>query len=327
MKTVIYLFLGAVCYFGTIRVNAQNLQPDLGINLQVNIPPTNTEYIGLTSLYVQPVYNQDFQYRSYLVGLFNKNVYTFVNSVQESQMYVTYSVNRTVKRVVKASSSNHTSTDKQGNTVTTTTYKYDGAEDLTIVMELLLSNGVSIKKYTGTASCDVSGTSTSNYQAALNEYNKNLDKKIMEQAQSQLSAKYGQMANDYLIGFRTVGLYAIGVKSRKQDYSDINEASELMKKWLVSSPTDLSGAEVVRATQIYDAALIEHEPENKKARIDNEVAAVCFYEKACMEFILQHYRAAEELILKSEALDPKIHYSQEGMKDVLQLMKERKVFN
>lgn len=327
MKKAVYLFLGAVCCFNTFTSKAQNLQPDLGINLQVNIPPTNTEHIGLTSLYVQPVNNQDFQYRSYVVGLFNKNVYTFVNTVQESQMYVTYTVNRTLKRTAKASSTQNTTTDKQGNKVTTTTYKYDGAEDITVTMELLLSNGVAIKRYTGTASCDVNGTSTSNYQSALNEYNNNMSKKIMEQAQSQLSAKYNQMANEYLIGFRTVGLFAIGVKSRKQDYSDINEAAEGMKKWLNSSPTDMSAAEVVRATQIYDAAMTEHEPENKKARIDNEVAAVCLYEKACMEFILQHYRAAEELILKSEALDPKIHYSQEGMKDVLTLMKERKVFN
>ena len=77
---------------------------------------------------------------------------------------------------------------------------------------------------------------------------------------------------------------------------------------------------------MFQLFLLEYEPTNK-ARVDNEIAAVVYYEKACMEFLVKNYRKAEELILKSEELDKRIHYSQEAMKNTLALMKERKVFN
>ena len=38
------------------------------------------------------------------------------------------------------------------------------------------------------------------------------------------------------------------------------------------------------------------------------------------------YKKAQELILKSEELDRRIHFTQEGLKDALKLMQERKMF-
>ena len=325
MKTKFYLIL-LLC--ATVnKLTAQNLKPDFVSSVNVNIPPTNTDYIGLTKIYIQPNYNEDQRYRSTLAGKINTNVYTIEGTMEASELYFTYDVQRYWKKNTVASSSNSTSTNKSGQQVTTTTYRYDGTEEIRLILRLYQANGVMLSEASDRNQINHSGTSTGSYQAALNVYNQNRDKNNIQAIENLIGTQFDKIANQFLFTSRTVSFYSIGVKSHKQDYSDMNMAAEYMTKWLASNPTDMSSPDVIEANKIYDMALLEYEPDTKKARVDNEIAATIYYEKACMEFILQHYRKAEELILKSEELDGKIHHSQEAMKDVLALMKQRKVFN
>lgn len=325
MKAKFYLILLLV-FFSANSFYAQNLKPDLAATVNVSIPPTNTEYIGLTRLFIVSNFEEDQRYPSFLAQKINRSVYTLETSQQDAEMYFTYEVYRNWKKYTVASYTQSTSTDKKGNSVTTTTYRYDGEEEIQFVLRLYLANGTILSQSSNRTRATYYGTSTSSYQAALNDYNNYRDKKTIETIEGLISSQYDKIANEYLFTERSVFMYSIGVKSRKHDFSDMNVAAEYMKNWLASSPTDLNAPDVIEANKLYDAVLLEYEPTNK-ARVDNEIAAVVYYEKACMEFMVKNYRKAEELILKSEELDKRIHHSQEGMKNTLALMKERKVFN
>ncbi len=326
MKILALAAFIAPCFlFNTIQ--AQNLKPERAVSLKIDIPPVNLDYIGNTRIYVDPMSNDVYNIRGMFIQKFNNRVYTFENSIEASDMYVTFSMNRITKKNAVASTSSSTSTDKAGNKTTTITYRYDGEEQINMVFSLNLANGVTIKNYSESGYSQYSGTSTKNYESAKTEYNNNKSKKIASTIEDLVGRVYNKMCADYLIGNRNIDLYAIGAKSKKQDYSDINNAGDLLIKWFATNPTDALDPDVIKALLIYDEALLEHEPKDKKARVDNEIAAVCYYQKASVEFYLKNYRKAEELILKSESLDKRIHFSQENMKDLLKLLRDRKVFN
>jgi hypothetical protein len=306
---------------------AQNLKPEKVVSLSIDIPPVNLDYIGNTRIFVDPVPNDSYNIRGMFIKKFNDRIYSFETSIEASDMYVTFSMNRITKKNAAPSTSTSTNTDKAGNKTTTTTYRYDGEEQIDLVFNLILANGVTVKSYRESGYSQFSGTSSKNYESAKTEYNNNKSKKIAGTVEDLVGRIYTKMCADYLIGNRNIDLYAIGAKSKKQDYSDINQAGELLIKWFAANPTDATDPDVVKALLIYDEALMEHEPKDKKARVDNEIAAVCYYQKACVEFYLKNYRKAEELILKSESLDKRIHFSQENMKDLLSLLRTRKVFN
>ena len=287
----------------------------------------NLDYIGNTRIYVDPISNDSYNIRGMFIKKFNNRVYTFETSIEASNMYVTFSMNRINKKNAAPSTSSSTNTDKKGVKTTTTTYRYDGEEQIDLVFTLNLANGVTVKTYSESSNSQYSGTSAKNYEGAKTEYNNNKSKKVASTIEDLVGRVYTKMCADYLIGNRSIDLYAIGAKSKKQDYSDLNYAGELLTKWFATNPTDASDPDVVKALLIYDEALLEYEPGSKKNRVNNEIAAVCYYQKACVEFYLKNYRKAEELILKSESLDRRIHFSQENMKDLLSLLRTRKVFN
>ncbi|AEA42286.1 hypothetical protein [Fluviicola taffensis] len=326
MKIRILPILGLACLFTHLSFS-QNLKPEKAISLKIDIPPINLDYIGLTKIYVQPSSTDFANIRGLFLKRFNERVYTFESSIEASELYFTFQVNRIVKKNTVPSTSSSVKTDKKGNKTTTTTYRYDGEEQIDFTFTLNLANGTPVKMYQESGYSQYSGTSTLNYESARTEYGTNKSKKVASTIEEMVGRVYAKICADYFIGNRNIDLYAIGVKSRKQDYSDINNAGDLLTNWFATNPTDALAPDVVKALLIYDEALLEHEPKDKKARIDNEVAAVCYYQKACVEFYLKNYRKAEELILKSESLDKRIHFSQENLKDLLKLLRDRKVFN
>ncbi len=322
---ILFAISTLACLFNTAQ--AQNLKPEKAVSLQIDIPPVNLDYIASTRIYVDPIANDQYNIRGMFIQKFNTRVYTFATSIEASDMYVTFSLNRITKKNAVSSTSSSTSTDKKGNKTTTTTYRYDGEEQIDLVFTLNLANGVTVKTYRESGYSQYSGTSTKNYESARTDYNNNKSKKVAATVEDLVGRVYTKMCADYLIGNRDIDLYAIGAKSKKQDYSDLNNAGDLLIKWFATNPTDAMAPEVVRALQLYDEALLEYEPGSKKNRVNNEIAAVCYYQKASVEFYLKNYRKAEELILKSESLDKRIHFSQENMKDLLKLLRDRKVFN
>lgn len=326
MKVLAFVAFVAICLLSN-PILAQNLKPEKAVSLKIDIPPTNLDYIGNTRIYVNPISNDSYNIRGMFIQKFNNRVYSFENAIETSDMYVTFSLNRIPKKNAIASTSSSVSTDKAGNKTTTITYRYDGEEQIDMSFTLSLANGVTLKTYNESGYSQYSGTSTKNYETAKTEYNNNKSKKIAGTIEDLVGRIYFKMCADYLVGNKNIDLYAIGAKSKKQDYSDINNAGDLLIKWFATNPTDALDPDVVKALLIYDEALLEHEPKDKKARVDNEIAAVCFYQKACVEFYLKNYRKAEEFILKSESLDKRIHFSQENLKDLLSLLRERKVFN
>lgn len=326
MNVKIYLLLCFVLFCGT-EISAQNLKPDLALTRTINVPPLKTDYITLTKIYVVPKFVDGQSISPDIANQVNTSVYSLENGIETCEMYFSCEVYRTWKKNATASESKSTSTDKQGNVITTITYKYDSEEDVRFELNLFLANGTRIATNSSREKLTVSGTSTSSYQSAYNDYTNTRRTKTKETLNRLINDAYDKVANEYLFTQKSVFLYSIGVKSRKMDYSDMNMAAQYMQTWMASNPTDMTSTDVVEANKLYDAALLEFEPDNKKARVDNEIAAVCYYAKACMEFTLNNYRKAEEYILKSEELDPRIHHSQEAMKSTLALLKARRVFN
>lgn len=306
----------------------QNLKPERVSSIEIDVPPLNLDYLSVTKIFVQPSNWDEFNGRSALVNKFNRRIYTLTNSMEESELYVNFIVTRIPRKTATATSSNATRTDKKGNKITTTTYMYEGAEEIDVTINLMLPNGAMVKSYSGSSSLiNYKGTSTNSYKEANQYYMSDRNQKAQNGFQTALDAAYNKLANEYLINSKNFDIYAIGVKSRKQDYSDINDAAALLTTWFASSPTDMSSPDIIKAIKLYDDALFEHNPDDRKARIDNEVAAVCYYQKAAIAFYLKNYKQAEEWVLKSEELDRRIHFSQENLKYLVTLLRERKVFN
>lgn len=249
MKTKFYLILLLV-FFSANSFYGQNLKPDLAATVNVSIPPTNTEYIGLTRLFIVSNFEEDQRYPSFLAQKINRSVYTLETSQQDAEMYFTYEVYRNWKKYTVASYTQSTSTDKKGNSVTTTTYRYDGEEEIQFVLRLYLANGTMLSQSSNRTRATYYGTSTTSYQAALNDYNNYRDKKTIETIEGLISSQYDKIANEYLFTERTVFMYSIGVKSRKHDFSDMNVAAEYMKNWLGSNPTDLNAPDVIEANKL-----------------------------------------------------------------------------
>ncbi len=162
MNTKNYIFI--VITLLTLNYSfGQNLKPDLANTITVNIPPVVTDYIGLTKIYLQPNYNEDQRYRSYLASRINTNNYSIENTLETAELFFTYDIQRTWKKNTVASATNNTSTDKAGNKITTTTYKYDGTEEIRLILRLYLANGVMLQEASDRTQVSYTGTSTDTF--------------------------------------------------------------------------------------------------------------------------------------------------------------------
>lgn len=303
----------------------QNLQSDGTEPIEFDIMPKQNTYIGLTRVCMKPISSGDFVFKKSMETLLNSRVYTVVESPEQADFYFTFHVVNVVTAQPTTTSTTETRTRKDGSKYTETTYKTEMLERITVDVMMYSRDGIQILASQQSKEVKYSGSSTSS-DRALREMNSDRTTKMKTETDALLDRSFSTIEAEYLIDGRTFRPSAISIKSRKMDYSDINRIAELLGAWMTARIYDVNDPGIQEALKKIEEALMEHEPDNKKARIDNEVAAVLYYDKACIFFALKQYKEAYEMIMKSEELDKRIHITQEYLKDYLTTMKERRMF-
>lgn len=319
MKTAYLLAFLPIVSFG------QNLKPDETAIVEFDVMPKQSTYIGKTKVAFKPQSGNDFSYRSVLEGGLNTRVYTIVENFEQSDIYFTYHYTAVTKIPQETTSKTETRTKKDGSTYNVTTYTTTQTNHLVAEVGFYTPDGTRIKlerreqdqKYEGT------GNSKSD---AVNAMATNRQNNESRSINDMFKSEYSVIQAEYLIANEKLMPFTFFIKSRKENYSDMNRVHELMAVWFKAKVYNADDAGFVEAMQIIDQVLQEHDPYSKKARIDNEVASVCHYYIAYAYFVRKMYKEAYDTIMKSEELDKRIHFSQERLKDMMNLMKDRKMF-
>lgn len=304
----------------------QNLQFDTTTALEFDVMPVEATYVGLTKVCMKPFSGNDFTYKSTAENFINRRVYTIVEDPAQSDFYFTFHVTMTTTNPQRTTSQSQTKTRKDGSTYTETTYTTEFNEKITTDVNMYTKEGVQVRTSRKMSDYAYSGTGNTR-EASVNDMINKKSKAQMGSVNGLLESSFNVLESQYMIEDKTLMPMSISVKSRKMDYSDINRVAELVKTWMQAKTYDPNDSGIVEALKLIELAINEHEPENKKARIDNEVAAVCFYYKAYIFFAMKRFTEANEMILKSESLDKRIHFSQEELKKTLATMKERNMYN
>lgn len=321
---IAFMLLGLITFTSVI---GQNLKPANESKFFVQVPPKNLDHLAKTKIFVEARYSQDAMYKGEIENGINRDVYQVLASELESDWKISFNTRNTQTVPMKTRTDSRTSTDKAGKTTTSYTYYSESTERYEAHLELIDKGGVIIQRYDLSETFQHSKSSSVSYNAAQDDFNNTRMRAIEDKIRGAVRSLFLKLQDDYLIGKHTIFLYPIEIKSRKFDYADLNEAATLLDTWFKSNPTDLSDANIIRVIGIYEQALKEYEPESKKVRVNDEIAAVCYYALACINTVVKDYRKANEQILKSEELDKRIHHSQESLKVKLQLLKDRKVFS
>lgn len=320
MKKTLFCFLSLIS-FGTF---AQNLQPDATTAFSYDLNPTDLTYINLKKIFLKPISEKDFVYRSALESKLNTTYYSIVEDQAQSELHISYKTVQVVTSPMKNTVSSETKTKKDGSTYVVTTYKSEMTEKYFAEISLYLGDGTKLMTKTAEKLQTYNGAGSTR-DAGINECNNARNNAQTNNMNSTISEALLVIQNQFLVQKRTVTPYVFNIKSRKQDYTDFNEAATSFKTWFNSGSFDVTSADYTKAMTTIDEGLKEHNPEDRKARVDNEIAAVCYYYKAYAAFVTKDYKKAQEYILKSEELDRRIHFTQEGLKDALKLMQDRKM--
>lgn len=319
MKLIYLLGLLPLVGFG------QNLKPDETAAIEFDVMPKQTTYIGKNKIAFKPLGSNDFAYRSTLENNLNQRIYTIVENSEQSDLYFTFHYSTVVTTAQSTTSKTETKTKKDGSTYTVTTFSSTQSNRLTVEVAMYTMEGERIKMESRTQNQNYTGSGNTRNDA-INNLNSNKANSEASGLNDMFRGAFSAIEAEYLIDGQTLTPSTFFIKSRKEDYSDMNRAHELLAAWFKAKTYNADDAGYVEAMQLIDKALQEHDPNSKKSRIDNEVAAVCYYYKAYAYFALKQYKEANEAILKSEELDKRIHYTQERLKDMMNLMKERKMF-
>lgn len=321
MKKILLVFM---LFVGFASV-AQNLDPTKLFPIDYSVPPRVKDYAAIKNVCIELQNANYLASKSVIESELNPNYYTIVAERTLSEIYfkVSNSMYNSVPK--KYSTTSESRTDKNGKPYTVTTHHVEATYRFSIMIEMYTGGGVLIKSKSTTKDFTVKASeSDKNY--ADNKFNQNYSSSENSTVTAGTLEAFRALEADYLYALENTSVTPIRVKSRKFDYTDMNEAADLVTKWLTDKNYSLEDEGIKKALNIYQEALKELNAEEKKVRVNSEIGAVCNYMIAAIHFATKDYAKANELILISEELDKRIHFTQEGLKDVCAKLKEKGAF-
>lgn len=321
MKKTLFYLLSLL----SVETFAQNLQPTATAAYSYDLNPIDMTYVNLKKIFLKPISEKDFVYRSVLESKLNTTYYSIVEDQAQSELHISFKTVEVVTSPINTTSKSETKTKKDGSTYVVTTFSSEMKVKYFAEISLYLGDGTKLMTKTSEYPTSYVGSSSTR-QSAIDECNNNRSKGQASSTNTVIDGALSPIQNQFLIQRKSVTPYVFNIKSRKQDYTDFNDAATSLKTWFDAGSYDVASADYTKAMTVIEEGLKEHNPEDRKARVDNEIAAVCLYYQAYAAFVTKDYKKAQELILKSEELDRRIHFTQEGLKDALKLMQERKMF-
>lgn len=303
---------------------SQNLDPTKNFEIEFTVPPKVKDYVDAKTIYIECYNAEDLSSKAYVEGYINREKYSLVAEPSLSDLYLKIS-NRSKILTPKQYSTSQESKNVNGKTVSYTKYHYSSTHQFTVSIEIYNKSGILIKSETYPLNFNVKASNDTR-ESADGNYSQTYQNEYRNAVKNATALAFMRIESEYLFGISKALLNPIRVKSRKFDYTDLNEASDLVTKWLEAKNYTLEDEGIKKAIGIYEVALTELNAEEKKVRVNAEIGGVCNYMLSCINFAVRNYSKANELILISEGLDKRIHYTQEQLKDALKNLKDRQAF-
>ncbi len=173
------------------------------------------------------------------------------------------------------------------------------------------------QKFSGKKSTNVK-SAYSNYKSAITEEKSKLSK-------SQYNAINHILNNKYGFPIKSINSYAFKIKPKKFDYDEFNAAYDAIKtandlcggalKDSLSNTAALDQYEegLNKAIQTYQNEIEHFEADNRKARVNSNVAAAAYYDIALAHFLMAHYTQAQDALAKGRELEKGI-----GMANIME---------
>jgi hypothetical protein len=304
---------------------AQDVDPTKFFQIDYNVPPRTQDFASARNFFIESSNSTPFEIKKAIEKEINPNYYLIVadGSLADIRLQInTSSSNASPK---KYSSTTDERTDSKGKKYTVTNYKYEASYKYSAMIEMYNSRGEIVRSVIETQTSRIEHT-----ESDMTRADQKFEEKRTKEENTWLNSLalkcYLTLENDYFFGLETANLTPLVVKSRKFDYTDINEASNTVVAWLESKNYSLENEALKKAMIVYQESLADLNTEERKVRVNSEVGALCDYMLALVYFCSKDYAKAHELILASEELDKRLHFSQEAIKDSCKKLKDKNAF-
>ncbi len=249
-------------------------------------PYRRDEMLKLTSLYGYEKMDSETEEKTHLVI-----------ELEEYPRQTGESEYKTKKTVVK----------KDGVESTVTTYYVVNSFKYKYTISLSDSNGTIFEKaLEGTQ--NVTGDDGKNYEEARAKYNKEMESQKNEVLKSCVSSLVSSCNDLHGFPIKLVSLYAYKIKPKKYNYDEFNDAWSKVNTSVEesnSSEQDVTSFEsnLKEAIEAYSKDLEEMDIDDKKARVNKDVAAAAYYNICLSYFLLKDYEKALDSLKKGREID------------------------
>ncbi|MGV3632043.1 MAG: hypothetical protein ACO1O6_12610 [Bacteroidota bacterium] len=303
----------------------QNIDPTKYFQIEYNVPPRTQDFGNVRNFFIESSNSTPFEIKKAVEREINPNYYLVVadGSLADVRLQInTSSSNASPK---KYSSTTEDRTDSKGNKYKVTNHKYEASYKYSAMIEMYNAQGQIVRSVIETHSSTLDHTDT-DMTRADQKFEEKRTKEENTWLNSLVLKCYQSLENDYFYALEAANLTPLVIKSRKFDYTDINEASNTVLAWLESKNYSLENEALKKAMAVFQESLTDLNTGERKVRVNSEVGALCDYMLALIYFCSKDYAKANELILASEDLDKRLHFSQEALKDSCRKLKDKKAF-
>ena len=306
--------------------SAQNIDPTKYFLIDYNVPPKTQDFGSARNFFIESSQQTPFEVKKTVEKEINPNYYLVVAdpALADVRLQInTTSLNATPK---KYSTTTEERTDSKGNKYKVTNYKYQASYKYSAMIEMYNAQGQIVRSVIESQTNTIEHTDT-DMTRADQKFEEKRTKDESTWLNSLALKCYMSLESDFFYALETANLTPLVIKSRKFDYTDVNEASTTVLLWLESKNYSLENNEPLKkAMTIFQETLADLNTEERKVRVNSEVGALCDYMLALVYFCSKDYAKAHELITASESLDKRLHFSQENLKDSCQKLKDKKAF-
>ena len=321
MKHALLIGLYAVSFLGF----AQNIDPTKYFLIDYNVPPRTQTFASARNFYIEASNTTPFEVKKAIEKEINPNYYLIVADGSLADIRLQINSSSAVVSPKKYTATSEQRTDSKGGKYTVTTYKYEGSYKYSAMIEMYNSKGEIVRSVIENHTSRVEHGETER-QHAENKFEEKRMKDESTWLNSLVLKCYKTLEDEYFYALESANLTPLVIKSKKFDYTDINQASNDILAWLESKNYALDNEAVQKAIVVFQESLLDLNTEERKVRVNSEVGALCDYMLALIYFCSKDYSKASEFILASEGLDKRLHFTQEILKDSCQKLKDKKAF-
>ena len=170
-------------------------------------------------------------------------------------------------------------TDKDGNPYTVTTVTKKGKYRFNVRLELLDQNRNLLRAIEKNSDAYVNERSSS-LERVNNEYNREFLKVKKKELERSTRNAYNEIRDQFLKEAKRINVFAYSAKSKKHDYSDIDNAARSQEEWmnsLIKNEVNIDNPTIKELIEVYNEILSELNTHSSKARINKKIGAACYY--------------------------------------------------